>query len=424
MRKIVLIGCLGTAIFFLLVLSFSCKKNSAGDVPILATTPATITGTVITSGGNITSEGSAAVLRRGVCWSIVKNPTNKYKDSITSDGTGIGNYNSIIPGIKTGTTYFVRAYASNGAGTGYGNEVIVVVAATLPVVITAAVVAIRDSLVHSGGTVTKDGGSAVTVRGVCWSTVKNPTTADSFTTDSLGMGSFKSSVAGISPDVTYYLRAYATNSVGTGYGAELSFSTGKSLVKDKDGNYYNFVKIGSQVWLTENLKTARLSDSISIALVENGATWSSQIIPAYCWYNDDVTSYKDRYGALYNWYAVNTGKLCPTGWHVPTDADWTTLSTYLGGDALAGGKLKELGILNWDAPNASATNSSGFTALPGGYRMNTGIYGNVGTYGNWWSTTSVLANVANYRYLYYGNASITKSFISQKSGLSVRCLKN
>ncbi len=424
MRKPVLIGYFCAAIFFLLVLSWSCKKDPPREVPILATLPANIVGTTITCGGNITLEGSSAVLRRGVCWSVKANPTNKFKDSITSDGTGIGNYNSVIPGIKTGTTYYVRAYASNNVGTGYGNEVTVAVAATIPIVITAAVVAIRDSLVHSGGAVSKDGGSAVTARGVCWSTVKNPTVADFVTTDSLGVGTFRSSVAGVSPDVTYYLRAYATNAVGTGYGAEFSFSTGKALVKDMDGNYYNFVKIGSQVWLTENLKTTRYRDSTSLTLVDNSATWSSQIIPAYCWYNDDEETNKDRYGALYNWYAVNSGKLCPTGWHVPSDTEWTTLSTYLGGESVAGGKLKELGVFNWDTPNASATNSSGFTALPGGYRTNAGIYNSVGTYGNWWSTTTVLANVANYRYLYYGNAAITKSFVSQKSGLSVRCLKN
>ena len=151
MRKPVLIGYFCAAIFFLLVLSWSCKKDPPREVPILATLPANIVGTTITCGGNITLEGSSAVLRRGVCWSVKANPTNKFKDSITSDGTGIGNYNSVIPGIKTGTTYYVRAYASNNVGTGYGNEVTVAVAATIPIVITAAVVAIRDSLVPSGG---------------------------------------------------------------------------------------------------------------------------------------------------------------------------------------------------------------------------------------------------------------------------------
>jgi uncharacterized protein (TIGR02145 family) len=158
--------------------------------------------------------------------------------------------------------------------------------------------------------------------------------------------------------------------------------------------------------------------------MDTGTFWSNQIGPGYCWYGDDEAVNKSKYGALYNWYAVNSGKLCPTGWHVPSDTEWTTLTTFLGGESLAGGKLKEIGVVNWKAPNASASNDTGFTALPGGYRLNTGIYSNIGIYGNWWTSTSVLANVANYRYLYYGNAAVTKSFISQKSGLSVRCLKN
>jgi uncharacterized protein (TIGR02145 family) len=424
MRKPALIGYLASAIVVLLFFGLSCKKAQPGEVPLLTSAAANAVGTTITCGGNVTSEGSAPVTKRGVCWSLIANPTIKNKDSITTDGTGAGIFVSTITGLKQGTSYFIRAYATNSVGTGYGNPVTFALAATIPIVTTSTVTAISDSIVTSGGAIVNDGGAAIATRGVCWNTKKNPTIADSFTSDGSGIGIFKSTVTGISADVTYYVRAYATNSAGTAYGAELSFSTGKSLVKDMDGNFYHFVKIGSQIWMTENLKSTRYRDSTSLALVENSATWSSQIVPAYCWYNDDEASNKSRFGALYNWYAVNSGKLCPTGWHVPSDTEWTTLSTYLGGDALAGGKLKELGVANWDTPNTSATNSSGFTALPGGYRTNAGIYSNVGTYGNWWSTTTVLANVANYRYLYYGNAVITKSFVSQKSGLSVRCLKN
>ncbi len=424
MRKPLLIGLFRAAIFLLPVLSWSCKKGPAGDVPILATAPANNVVTTVTSGGNITSEGSAPVLSRGVCWSLKANPTNKYKDSITSDGTGIGIFTSTILGLKPGMTYFIRAFATNSIGTGYGNQISFVMAATIPVLTTLSISAISDSTVNSGGTISSDGGARISVRGVCWSTAKNPTVADFVSLDGSGSGSFISSVTGIVPDIMYYLRAYATNSVGTGYGAEFSFSTGKLLVKDMDGNFYHFVKIGTRVWMTENLKTTRFRDSTAILLVESGTTWSSQMSFGYCWYNDDESANKSRFGALYNWYAVNTGKLCPTGWHVPSDTEWTTLTTFLGGEALAGGKLKEKGVLNWNTPNAAATNETGFSAQPGGYRTNAGIYNSIGMYGNWWSSTSSLANVANYRYLYYGNAAMTKSFISQKSGLSVRCLKN
>ncbi|MEI7831298.1 MAG: fibrobacter succinogenes major paralogous domain-containing protein [Prolixibacteraceae bacterium] len=424
MRKPLFIGFFFTAILLLLVSVLSCKKEPLKQVPFLISSPANNVGPTVTSGGNITSEGSSPVLSRGVCWSIKTNPTNKNKDSITSDGTGIGIFTSSITGLKPGTTYFIRAYATNEVGTAYGNEVAVVMAATIPVLTTLAISAISDSIVNSGGTISNNGGAQIAVRGVCWSTIKNPTITDFVTTDGSGTGAFNSTVTGIIPSMTYYLRAYATNSAGTGYGNEFSFSLAKTLVKDMDGNFYHFAKIGSQVWMTENLRSTRFRDSTSITLVDNATSWSNQIGPGYCWYGDDEVANKSKYGALYNWYAVNSGKLCPTGWHVPTDTEWTTLTTFLGGEPLAGGKLKESGIVHWITPNASATNESGFTALPGGYRLNSGIYGNMGIYGNWWTTTSVLANVANYRYLYYGNASVTKSFISQKSGLSVRCLKN
>ena len=121
---------------------------------------------------------------------------------------------------------------------------------------------------------------------------------------------------------------------------------------------------------------------------------------------------------------MTSGKLCPTGWHVPTDVDWTILIDRLGGEALAGGKLKESSSVYWKVPNAGATNETLFSALPGGYRFNAGEYGNIGSYGNWWSSTSVNSTVAYYRYLYYGNGTVTRSYISQKYGLSVRCIKN
>ena len=240
----------------------------------------------------------------------------------------------------------------------------------------------------------------------------------------MGSGSFTSSVTDLAPDAVYYLRAYATNSIGTAYGNELSFSIGKLLVRDMDGNYYHFVTIGSQIWMVENLRTTRYRDSTSIPLVESSTTWSNQVVPGYCWYNDDEALNKNRYGALYNWYAVSSGKLCPVGWHVPSDAEWIKLTDQMGGESLAGGKLKEIGTSHWKNPNVDATNVTGYTALPGGYRTNIGEYVNIGNYGNWWSTTSVITNVANYRYIYFGNGAVTKSFVNQKYGLSVRCLKN
>jgi uncharacterized protein (TIGR02145 family) len=198
-------------------------------------------------------------------------------------------------------------------------------------------------------------------------------------------------------------------------------------IKDGDGNVYTSVQIGAQVWLVENLKTTHYNDGEAIPLVTDSNAWGDLSTPAYCWYNNDVQDYKDIYGALYNWYAANTGKLCPKGWHVPTDSEWTTLTTYLGGESVAGGKLKETGTTHWNSPNTGATNETGFTALPGGWRSSYGRFCCVRNFGTWWSTT--------YDYLQYGawfrgmepdlsSVSGTVVPIDRGFGLSVRCVKD
>ena len=140
-----------------------------------------------------------------------------------------------------------------------------------------------------------------------------------------------------------------------------------STVTDIDGNVYKTITIGAQVWMKENLKVTKLNDGTAIELVINDDDWGISTSPGYCWYDNDVNN-KNLYGGLYNGYCVITGKLCPTGWHVPTDSEWTELSDYLGGDDVAGGKMKETGTTHWLSPNTDANNESGFTGLPGGYR--------------------------------------------------------
>jgi len=128
-------------------------------------------------------------------------------------------------------------------------------------------------------------------------------------------------------------------------------TTTAGKVTDIDGNVYDTVKIGTQIWIIENLKTTKYNDGTSIPMVTDSAAWINLTTPGYCWHKNTSASYKNTYGALYNWYAVNTGKLAPKGWHVPSDAEWTTLITYLGGDSIAGGKMKETGMSHWFSPN-------------------------------------------------------------------------
>jgi len=196
---------------------------------------------------------------------------------------------------------------------------------------------------------------------------------------------------------------------------------------DGSGNIYTTVVIGTQTWLKENLKTTKYIDGTDIANVTIEADWAVLTTAAYCWYNNDIAN-KDIYGGLYNWYAVDKASngdknICPTGYHVSTDVEWSTLMNYLGGDA--GGKMKEIGTTHWKSPNTGATNESGFTGLPSGSRdSNSGAFDNVGYGGYFWSSTAFGASNAWYRYLYYDNASCDRYDYSRKYGFSVRCLKD
>ena len=193
-------------------------------------------------------------------------------------------------------------------------------------------------------------------------------------------------------------------------------------VTDADENVYGTVKIGNQVWLTENLRTTKYNDGSDIPLVTDGTAWSNLDTSGYCWYNNDSAANAQTYGALYNWYTVNTNKLCPSGWHVPTDTEWTVLTDYLGG--LAGGRLKETGTAHWNDPNTDAINDSKFTALPGSLRDYAGIFYGIGYDGNWWSATEYDVGNAWYRYVSYGSSHGYRSYDYKESGFSVRCLRD
>jgi len=191
--------------------------------PVVTTALVTnITQTTAISGGTVVSDGGATVTARGVCWSTTPNPTTA--GSYTIDGTGTGTFVSYITGLTGSTQYYIRAYATNSAGTSYGNE-LSFTTLTLPIVSTAAVTNIAQTTATSGGTVSSDGGATVTARGVCWSASSNPTLANSYTIDGTGTGTFISNLTGLSGGTQYYVRAYATNSVGTSYGNDLSFTT-------------------------------------------------------------------------------------------------------------------------------------------------------------------------------------------------------
>lgn len=300
----------------------------------------------------------------------------------------------------------------------------------LPTLTTTAITSDIWDFAVCGGNITNDGGSAITGRGVCWNTTGTPTISDSKTSNGTGTGSFSSNLTGLAPNTTYYVRAYATNSVGTAYGNEVSFKTiaDTYTVTDIDGNVYHTVTIGTQTWMVENLKTTRYRNGDSI-----NEQWA---------YNNDENNVA-KYGRLYSWYAATDSRnIAPVGWHIPSDKEWTTLLNYLiangynyDGTTTENKIAKSLAATtDWTSDNSAGTpgndltknNSSGFSALPGGYHMSNGTFYGVGSVGYWWSSSFPdYSTYTAYSWILTNNGMYFNHYNATKpSGFSVRCLKD
>ena len=303
----------------------------------------------------------------------------------------------------------------------------------LPTILNTYVIDISNTTATSGATISDDGGAPIQSKGVCWNTTGDPTLEDFKTTEGFGTGAFKSKIVLLTPGTLYYLRAYATNLAGTAYGSQQIFTTSSDTVPGKvtdiEGNTYNTIVIGTQTWMRENLKTTKYRNNSDIPLVTGITEWFLLTTPGYCWYDNNVSN-KDAYGALYNWFAVDMGRnpdknICPFGWHVPSDAEWNVLISYLGGDSIAIASLKETGNDHWDEPNADATNESGFTALPAGARAANGAFFDIGGFAHWWSSTAVAAPGGAWsHYAGFDGSGGTRFGLYNQYGLSIRCVKD
>jgi len=302
-------------------------------------------------------------------------------------------------------------------------------------VVTNPTTSVSSTGASSGGNVLSDGGVSVTARGVAYGTTQNPTTANSTTSNGAGTGVFTSTITGLTASTLYYVRAYATNAVGTAYGNQVSFTTlappftcGTSTVVDIDNNTYNTVQIGTQCWTQSNLKVNKYRNGDTIPTGLSYSAWLNTTSGAYAIYNNDPVN-DGLYGKLYNHYAVTDSRgLCPTGWHVPSDSEWTTLENQLGGSSVAGGALKSTAMQPtpgaWNSPNTAATNSSGFTALPGGLRGDYGDFVNMADLGYWWSSSVSSGSSAWFRVLYYDLSNFNRSGNLRTYGFSVRCCRD
>ena len=436
-----------------------------------------ITATTATCGGYVADDGGATVTARGVCWSTSQNPT--VSDSHTTDGNGTGSFTSNITGLNALTTYYVRAYATNSEGTTYGNQVSFTTPEALPKVTTSAVsdITVVSGSINAkcGGNVTDIGAYDVTARGVCWSTSSNPTIADNHTTDGSGLGSFTSSITGLTSGATYYVRAYATNNAGTAYGNQVTLTlpvvdtkscTSAPVVVDHEGNAYATVQIGTQCWMRENLRTTTSPKTGTKLLLparnSAGNVYSSPGSKVAHWPDTYLTDNAPKeYGLLYNWCAAmdtanstnymevptpsniygnsnsfNLGVtdpyrgICPAGWHIPSLTELNSIIGNYTGGKLAGGN-------DWSDNSSTATdnttpgnysygdrNVSGFTALPAGF-FNNYNYQNDGWEAEFWSTWQMDGGAsARTMKLYY--TSNAPSFVTheKQKGMSVRCVKD
>lgn len=367
------------------------------EVTDIASTTATCGGDVITDGGNF-------VTARGVCWSTIQNPTTS--DNHTTDGDGTGTFTSYLTNMLPNTTYYVRAYATNNVGTGYGDERVFTTAITTPTVTTNFISNITYNSAICESAVISDGGNSVIERGICWDTLPNPTMANNHLQIGSGVGTFSGGLTGLTENTLYYVRAYAINSAGTAYGNELVFNAPygpcpiQPTLVDYDGNVYNTIQIGNQCWMKENLRVTHFDDGTAIPMGPSTGS-SSTIAYRYCPNNDNSNVFS--YGYLYNWTARMNGAdstsanpsgiqgVCPEGWHVPSDVEWSQLIIhirnqvkYLCDTSHDNSIAKALASINgWQNNNEDScnvgfdmlsNNISGFTALPAGARTSVEVH--------------------------------------------------
>ena len=391
--------------------------------PTVVTKPVTtITPTSAISGGTISLTGGAPHSEKGLVYGTARNPT--ILNSKISDNTAGLDWTTNITGLTGNTKYYVRAYAINSAGTAYGGLDSFNTSPLVPIIATDPVASITKTTAVSGGNISSDGGSVITARGIVWNKTGNPLVGtDSIRTDaSMTIGLYTLNLGNLNSGITYYIRAYATNAVGTAYGNQLTFTT--QPVLDTIGNQYTTITINGKEWFRENLKTTKYANGTDISNVTDNASWFNLISGQGAWDNYLNNVANDAlYGKLYNWYAVSDVRgLCPTGWHVATDADWTSLTANFGMDAAAGNELKVTTL--WTIPNLNS-NIANFGAVPGGGRS-PGGFGDINNKGFWWTSTPdpVDADKTYVRSMQYNFDTVLRYTENNKYGFSVRCVKN
>ena len=381
---------------------------------------------------NVVSDGGIPVIQRGLCWNTVSEPT--IDGPHTTEGTGTGLYTGTMNELAPETFYHVRAFAINDAGVAYGLErtFTTLPEAQVPTVHTTAVEEVMATTAVVYGSISSDGGSMVTDKGFCWNTEPEPTVDHAFHVVGNGPAPFEYTIEGLAPNTPYFVRAFAVNGAGIGYGEQLEFLTRPEPLEDeRDGKIYQTVRIGDQIWMAQNLDIGEMINGGTLA-TDNG------LIEKYCFGDAPVNC--ELYGSLYLWRemmhygATEMDKgICPDGWHIPSDEEWKTLERALGmsqADADAtgfrgpgtGGLLKDPGISFWNDPNQGANNESGFSARGAGVFTSGGFVGIKEMTGFW--TSSLQVPNAWYRGLSYISDEISRETADDGDAFSVRCVKD
>lgn len=418
----------------------NCGDPAAGyRVPTVETREVNnVTETTARCGGIITDHGGTVLSARGVCWSTAENPT--VSDPKTTEGITDDNFESQITGLTPYTLYYVRAYATNKAGTGYGENQMFMTISNRPVVILGGFKEATWNSVTATGIIIDMGASAITARGACWSADPGPTLDDHVTIEDYDDGTFTTLLTGLEPGSAYYVRVYTSNSYGTAYSDEIKVWTLSGSVTDIDGNIYPVVTLGNQEWMASNLKTTHYRDGSEIPNLTANSSWITDSLGAYSWYDNKPDTYGELYGAYYNWYAgTNVRGLCPEGWSVPTDSQWKILESFLGlpieevnsswgqRGTNQGDQLKLAGYSRWYTHSTCMNlNNTAFSALPAGSRPAwDGYFFGHRSVAYFMSTTESATGKFWIRALQYDNAGIGRYSGYEKTyGVSVRCIKN
>ena len=387
-------------------------KTLALQLPTVQATFYSVSYNTANFGVSIGSDGGSSVTEQGVCYNTSPNPT-------TANSKSYGYITNLTPN----TTYYVRSYAINAVGTAYAEEYVI---KTLPqqlALISANPVSVSFVSASINFSVSDEGGSQITEQGICYSTNPNPTKSDLKSADGM--------LKDLTPNTLYYARPYAVNTSGTAYGNQLTFTTLAytyilGSVTDNEGNTYKTVKIGDQEWMAENLKSTKYANGDLIgSTAQFNTNIASETNPKYQWPYNGADSNIANYGRLYTYYAITDSRgVCPTGWSLPSDTDYTVLSDFLGGASIAGGKLKDVSVNYWKTPNTSATNESGFALRAAGFRKSDGTYMLMGD--NGFIALSKEYDAAN---LLVGNivssgGKLELASMGKKHGAPVRCIKD